>query len=228
MDETLKQTIMTGLMTMCGSEQQNSPRRWEKILPLVEADLTAEGIDIDPKRLPELMAKSITRESIGNKGICFIGNVGSGKSRRMKFLADAVNMTMLNAREMCAMWVDLGGNEAEFQEYCLAAESAYDVVPACFHDLIIDDIGTEEKTYTAYGTEVDVMRNIILPLRHAQFPRWRTFITTNLTPEDLKARYGARVFSRLNEMCIFVRLTHNDRRMPETAQNNAETEQDIL
>lgn len=180
---------------------------------MVEDDLKAADIELDPKRLPELLAKSITLETLGNKGLCLIGGTGSGKTKRMEFLSNAVGIKMLNAREMCAVWRDMEGNEADFQKYCLADGVRYSIVPKYFHDLIIDDIGTEAQTYNAYGTAVDVMRDIILPIRHGQFPRWRTFITTNLNKEELKNRYGERVYSRLNEMCVFFPLTHEDRRV---------------
>lgn len=188
-------------------------KEWEKILPLVMADLTEQGIDTDPARLPEIMAKAISQEIDGNKGLLLYGGTGSGKTKRMRFLANAAGIKMMNAREMCAAWRDMDGNEADFQEFCLAGGVRYSIVPKHYHDLIIDDLGTEAKTYNSYGTAVDVMTDIILPMRHSQFPTWRTFITTNLTPEQLRQRYGERVYSRLNEMCAFIPLIHKDRRL---------------
>lgn len=203
--------MLMGSMKTLNTEE--SVDRWKEIAPMIERDLISEGIDIEPSKLPELLAKSITKESRGNKGLCFIGSVGSGKTRRMKFLADATGIEMLNAREMCAVWRDAEGDELFFQEYCNANLGRYSSPHKYFYDLIIDDLGTEGTSYNAYGTTADVMRDIILPARHAVFPAGRTFITTNLNKEQLLERYGERVFSRLNEMCVIVPLIHGDRRM---------------
>jgi hypothetical protein len=198
---------------LSSAENIKPAEEWKNILPYVTADIKAAGLDIDPAKLPEYMAKAYTLESAGNKGFILYGGVGSGKTRRVQFLANITGIKMLNAREMCAAWRDMEGNEADFQEYCLADGVRYSTVPRYFHDLIIDDLGTEAITYNSYGTAVDVMTDVIIPMRYSQFPRWRTFFTTNLTKDQLRSRYGERVFSRLNEMSVFIPLTHKDRRM---------------
>lgn len=216
MEETLQtiQQIMANLTTFDEERQEYDKDfpRWMKVLTDVRNDMNIYGIENDPANIAEIYAKILTRSS--RKGVCFIGGVGSGKTKRAKFLSLFGNIDMMDAAEMCAAWETME-NIADYKAFLKAdgKEQQYGVIPQNFCDLIIDDLGTEAEKYTSYGTVSDVMVQYVIPFRYAIFPRWRTFFTTNLTKQQLRDRYGERCWSRLNEMCAFIPVKHEDRRI---------------
>jgi DNA replication protein DnaC len=74
--------------------------------------------------------------------------------------------------------------------------------------LFIDDLGTESTTdYCREQVET------LIDARYRQRDVLRTYITTNLTLQDLVKRYSDRTVSRLAEMCYLHEFTGADRRM---------------
>ena len=67
--------------------------------------------------------------------------------------------------------------------------------------LAIDDLGTENVSVKVYGNEVSPVTEILYHRYQQQLP---TVITTNLTPPQLRERYGERVADRFREMMRFV------------------------
>ncbi len=63
--------------------------------------------------------------------------------------------------------------------------------------LLIDDLGTEPERCLVYGEERHPMTDIILERYQDNLT---TIIATNLSLDDIKGRYGARVHDRLLEM----------------------------
>lgn len=65
------------------------------------------------------------------------------------------------------------------------------------HRLIIDDVGTEPANVKVYGTESSPLTELLF----ARYDRrlW-TVITSNLSDDDLRNRYGVRVTDRFNEL----------------------------
>lgn len=187
-------------------EQQPPMERWQEVLADVKADLLNYGIEPDPVNLPEIFAKVLTNTTAGGKGICFLGNVGSGKTKRARFLASVgTNICFHDAAVMCNYWLAMDGDDRSFREYI--------GVDGYLNHVIVDDLGTESEKYVCYGNAVDVMVEKVIPWRYNVFPRFKTSFTTNLTKQQLRDRYGERCWSRLNEMCAFVPLTHADRRL---------------
>lgn len=215
MEETLQtiRQIMANLTNFDDrAEYAADIPEWQRIIADVRNDMNVCGIENDPPRLDECFSKILTRST--QKGICFLGGVGSGKTKRARFISDFGNIEMLDAAEICATWEEME-SLTDYKAYLKAdlKERRYAKIPQNMCDLIIDDLGTESEKYTSYGTASDVMVQYVIPFRYAVYPRWRTFFTTNLTKEQLRNRYGERCFSRLCEMCAFVPLTHADRRM---------------
>ncbi len=73
-------------------------------------------------------------------------------------------------------------------------------------NIMFDDFGAENIA-SHYGSKSDVMGEIIQS-RYER--RCRTFITTNLTFEQIQKVYGERVASRLAEMCSWVDMGINE------------------
>jgi DNA replication protein DnaC len=67
--------------------------------------------------------------------------------------------------------------------------------------LCIDDVGLEPTEVLDYGNSINPVIEI---LEHRYRQQLFTFITTNLTPKQIREKYGDRVADRFNEMmrCI--------------------------
>lgn len=63
--------------------------------------------------------------------------------------------------------------------------------------LAIEDIGREPAELLDYGNAISPVTSII---EHRYAEQLFTIITTNLTPKEVRSRYGDRVADRLNEM----------------------------
>lgn len=209
--ESISQLIPQVLPEMIQSEQSQFSPKWKRYLPSVRADIAKEGIDdSDPVGFAQIVAKLFCRETIGGKGLLLFGVPGSGKTRRMKYIKEAFPVPFVDAKDFESAWKE--SSEEEFLEFIHVIPPRWDEVSAFYNDLIIDDLGTEEETSSSFGNKTDVMRRTI-EKRYTVFPRWKTHFSTNLTEAELQARYGLRVWSRLNEMCTFVSMRSADRRL---------------
>ena len=76
---------------------------------------------------------------------------------------------------------------------------------------MFDDLGAEREA-SNYGKEDIFIR--ILEFRYEEFKHReiKTFITTNYTLQDVKKRYGIRVYDRFKEMFNFIELDGESRR----------------
>lgn len=125
-----------------------------------------------------------------NKGILLSGPVGCGKTSLMKLLRYIVPhqkpYKMIPARNIVFGFNHLGYKTIE--DY---GNSNY----FCFDDLGVEPIGRH------YGKDCNVMGEIILS-RYDLFLEYhiKTHATTNLNAQELEARYGSRVRSRMREL----------------------------
>ena len=185
--------------------------RWKRIEPLIRKDLEEYRIEIIPRNLPEILAKIHTGESIGGKGVFILGHTGSGKTARLRWASLAFDIHMVTASALCDSLME-AETTAEKNDILFTVPPRWSEVPAHFNDLIIDDIGTEPDGQKVYGTQRYLMEEAITR-RYEVFPRWKTHFTSNLSKDEIRARYGERVWSRLNEMCVFITLIGKDRRL---------------
>lgn len=192
---------------------QRKSERWRKCLPLVVEKLQEADIDNALPLFPELAAKILTGEVNEGKGVILLGATGNGKTRRMRFLSHFLGIRMIDAWEVVER-IRHNDTLAYFREVSRVDISHGEDVPARYYDLIIDDLGFEDEKSVTYGNSRDIMERVLLA-RYQVFPRHKTYFASNLTPEQLKARYGDRIWSRLNEMCHFIAMPGGDRRMPD-------------
>ena len=185
--------------------------RWKRIEPLIREDLQKAGIDLVPRNLAEILAKIHTGETNDGKGVFLIGTPGTGKSRRMKWAADAFEIQFEDASELCDRLANARFDD-EKAEVLNCNPPHWSEFPQHWNDMIIDDVGTEPDRQNVFGTVRNLMVDAIVK-RHKLFPRAKTHFTSNLTKDEIRARYGERVWSRLNEMVTFVTLAGKDRRM---------------
>lgn len=203
--------VNTILPTTDRTSEPPKEERWRRIEPLVRQDLEAQDIDLNPRNLPEILAKVYTNEVADGKGIFLLGPTGTGKSRRMEFAAEAFEIAMVDATTLCDRLATVK-DDYERLEVLNLIPPRWSERPAHCCDLIIDDLGTEPQEYVVYGTHRNLIINAITK-RYDRFPEYKTHFTSNLPKENIRLLYGERIWSRLNEMCVFVSLTGKDRRM---------------
>jgi energy-coupling factor transporter ATP-binding protein EcfA2 len=125
-----------------------------------------------------------------NKGLLLSGPVGCGKTSLMKLLPHLAphktNYEIIPTRNIVfnfnATGFEVLDKYNETRNYCF------------------DDLGIE-PTGCHYTKECNVMGEILLS-RYDIFKEkhWKTHITTNLNAEELEARYGNRVRSRMRQL----------------------------
>ena len=79
--------------------------------------------------------------------------------------------------------------------------------------LILDDLGAE-PTLVDYGNRFELLDEIL----DARWRLWEavgtlTFLSTNLSDEEIQSRYGVRLWSRIRGMCNIVILHGKDQRL---------------
>jgi hypothetical protein len=134
------------------------------------------------------------------KGKFYYGTPGVGKSTRLRaeFEASECSLkTFKTARE-----VALIGNTKGLSGI---SNIVYNSV-----ELFIDDIGHEAITVSHFGTVFSPLSELIQAQydahqTNAQYMKG-THFTSNLTPEQLRVRYGDFIFDRLVEMCEWVHI----------------------
>jgi DNA replication protein DnaC len=187
---------------------------WRKILYFIQEEMQKEAIDEDPVGFSECVARIAKEETSNGKGYIFIGGIGCGKTKRVNFISKLCGIDIIFADKVGSIWQQCDGDNEYFKDAIKAGYEwrKYDRVPHFYQDLIVDDLGVEETSYSCYGNNIDVMKELIY-CRYEVFPRWRTFFTSNMTRQQIEKRYGERCYSRLCEMCNFIPMTHPDRRM---------------
>ena len=142
-----------------------------------------------------------------NKGFCFYGDIGLGKSMTLQALRQYRNGLVSrneSKREdfrMKGTWLKAASE--------LANIFAVDGQPALIKyttdeiNLIIDELGREPRPAKYFGTELNVIQ-FVLQLRYDHRRDSVTHITTNLKLEDIAQKYGAYIADRCLEMFNFI------------------------
>lgn len=144
-----------------------------------------------------------------DRGLWVWGSIGTGKST----LLQIVNRFCFEVRAEEPI-----GYRGEERPFCLRTRRAIDICDAYARDGIagiepivrierlgIDDIGTETRVTSHYGTPANVIGDLLLR-RYDMRQRFQTHVTTNLEPDQIVDVYGPRVFDRCGEMFNFICL----------------------
>ena len=155
-----------------------------------------------------LMAK--LRAGMARKGIFIHGTAGSGKTMAMRLLSDVFMCRFFAARELAIKDVMDRSFQLDF-----ARRLDYHRV----QDRIVDDLGRESKLHD-FGKITEPLDLYISD----RYCKWQdtgalTHFTTNCTEEQLSARYGDRITSRLHEMCVWVGTGNKDWRRENPVAN---------
>ena len=151
------------------------------------------------------IAETMTTKST-KCGILLCGNCGNGKTTSMnaflsvcKFMEGVERVKSMerglipNARQIIA-------TSARRLTQIAKDENAMKEAKTCYV-LAIDDIGLEPTEVLDFGNAINPVIEI---LEHRYRQQFFTFITTNLTPKQIREKYGDRVADRFNEImkCI--------------------------
>ena len=150
------------------------------------------------------------------KGIFLVGGVGVGKTVFMMIMRQLLSMkeryVVKPCQQIALEYIDKG--TSVLMRYGRNYVDHVDINTInrayCF-----DDLGAEEAT-KHYGNDANVMAQII-QMRYNIFQSRRVMshFTSNLTADQIDVYYGARVKSRLREMCNWIEfsLASNDKRV---------------
>ena len=142
-----------------------------------------------------------------NKGFCFYGDLGLGKSMILQALRQYRNSIVARHESkkedfrMKGIWLKAASELANIfsvdGQPPLILYTSDDII------LIIDELGREPRPAKYFGTELNVIQ-FVLQLRYDHRRDSVTHITTNLKPEDIAQYYGAYIADRCWEMFNFI------------------------
>lgn len=151
------------------------------------------------------------RESV--RWALFVGAPGSGKSIMAKAISNLFDFAVQQKgisfkwRGWCAF-----PRVLFLRASTVSADALADDSPWCLHPwVIIDDLGEESVNFRYFGNEIFPMVEILSRRYELQLT---TIITSNLTAEEIKSRYGARMWSRCLEMVELFNFGSFDFRLP--------------
>lgn len=163
-----------------------------------------------------LLADFLTSDT-SRFGVMLCGSYGNGKTTLMHALRTATNaldrsgefgkptgLRMEDAREIARLYT-----ARDPQGYLSLKQ----------HErIIIEDMGKEPVEQKNFGT---VISPIVELLEYRYNEQLFTAITTNLTPKEIRSKYGNRIADRFNEMMLVI--TYEDgsyRTTPQTTRHN--------
>ena len=137
-------------------------------------------------------------------GVMLCGSYGNGKTTLMHALRTATNA--LNQWGKFEQPTGLRMEDARTiaQLYTARDQQGYQALKR--HErIIIEDMGKEPVEQMNYGT---VISPIVELLEYRYNEQLFTAITTNLTPKEIRTKYGKRIADRFNEMMMV--MTYED------------------
>jgi hypothetical protein len=163
--------------------------------PVVSDEEVASAIATIAKHgyIPNAQTPDILRAYLQGYGIMLSGPAGTGKTFLMRCMIG--NGRIQHAQRDIADWgLDQIHDWFDWR----------DKKTVC-----IDDLGAE-RTASRYGERDEIMRLVIE--RRASKLDVRTHVTTNLTGEQIRERYGDRILDRLIGMCKVFKMVGSSRR----------------
>lgn len=148
-------------------------------------------------------------EEIGGelrKGIMVFGDVGTGKSSSFDIIQN-----ISKKHKLTALWFPKRSANDVVTKYNESLLKDVVIRDCSKGKMYFDDLGSEKEA-SNFGKEDIFVR--ILELRYDEFKEkgTKTFLTTNFTIEDIKNRYGIRIYDRFREMFNFLELSGESRR----------------
>lgn len=129
-------------------------------------------------------------------GAIIMGHVGNGKTTFMKAVQRTFNCLVYRG----LLPSDYGLRIVQAKDIHSSEKNENRFKLLCRDDLLgIDDLGAEPKEELVYGRPTTPIVDL-LEYRYSR--QLVTFVTTNLTPEQIRTKYGERISDRCREMFI--------------------------
>jgi len=162
----------------------------------------------DEKKLKEMGGKKY-------KGIFIYGGIGTGKSLLFEILEEVYKLQKNPLYRIRTI------HTIELAEKVISELSRPNQLAPNDKSIFLknksgtihfEDLGAERKI-NHFGNSIEVMSDLI-QLRYliSKNSYCKTFITSNLSPNDVHKRYGDRVYDRMFEMFNFIEMTGKSRR----------------
>lgn len=137
-------------------------------------------------------------------GLIIFGGVGNGKTTLLNAIADTVNILNLRANgEQQAAWVWKIDTDALVR---IARQDESELRKWIERPMLaLDDLGAEEAAVKSYGNLLNPVVDLIM---YRYKMRLFTIMTSNLSPKNIRERYGDRVADRMNEIMTRITIKH--------------------
>lgn len=141
-----------------------------------------------------LRSKAPDEKAARKNGILLCGTCGNGKTTMMKAICDTLRLAQ--SAGLLGKWEPLMVMDAvELTKLYSRSEDDFTTLRA--KPLLgIEDMGREAEQVKNYGNAASPMCEL-LEFRYARM--LYTVISTNLTPKEIRQKYGARIADRFNE-----------------------------
>lgn len=144
------------------------------------------------------------------RGLCMMGNCGTGKTLMLKLLSHMISQATRGIRN----GLQCIGRDGWLSLPVYPAESINSIDKTLANAmesksvLFLDDVGREPRM-TFYGNTIDRFPEIVDRIER---DGGTIVMTTNLSGEQLRERYGERTTDRLRGMCMFVTFLGESKR----------------
>ena len=151
----------------------------------------------DLNRQIRTIAECLTGES-PKFGLLLCGGVGNGKSTVVKAFQQLLNQLNIRTEDNRECWGFRIMDARAVNYLCKSAYREWEEL-CMMRMLAIDDLGIESLEIQDYGNIMSPMVDLLTRRYDKQL---FTIITTNLTPREIRAKYGDRIADRFNEMML--------------------------
>ena len=141
--------------------------------------------------------------STPGRGALITGSVGCGKTFAMHTIIKAFTIECFDAEQLSKLTMDQ--QEHQVHDYLRFN-----------NDMFLDDIGSEDVV-SSYGNKQNIVADFLINwhthmTKMPESDRASMFITTNLSIDQLIAKYGLRVIDRVAEICDLIEMSGKSQR----------------
>lgn len=136
------------------------------------------------------------------KGLWLWGNPGVGKTLLMKMFSRNKRLCyrVVECPKIVSGYVKSGDDHISHYSRIIKADAkAYSNFFQSEEGICYNDLGIESPQAKHYGTGINVMESILLDTYEARVPFFHRHVTTNLTFDQVKEKYGIRITDRIKQ-----------------------------
>lgn len=153
-------------------------------------------------------------------GLLLCGRCGNGKTTLMRAIESVIDVFDLKSEYGKFLYV----KRCTAKDIVLSAKTSHEAfIEVCRTPLLgVDDLGNEPAEVMDYGNVLSPITDLIETRYELQLP---TIVTTNLTPKEIRNRYGNRIADRFREMMHRVVFESDTYRGRAISTNNNQQQQ---